>query len=360
MRRDEAKHTGDRPPSPEETAAISGAAYAFGYPLVLMDVTARSITSVPRPTGDRAPVNQLAHLREFPDASFTDVVSPNADTLYSSAVLDLRAEPLVLSVPDSNNRYYLMPMLDGWTNVFASPGKRTTGTGPHDFAVVGPRWTGTLPAELERIDAPTNLVWLIGRTQTNGKADYPPVHAFQDSMSLTPLSAWGTDYTPPVTPVGEPADPSAPVDQVAAMDAETFFARLAELMVDNPPATGDAEAVARFAAIGLVPGKPYALGLLDSERREAVERTPTQVRETLAGALATPRSDALVNGWTYLTGLGSYGTDYELRALVAFVGLGRTWTRTRSTQTSVSTPTGSHCRASTLTGCASSLASGRP
>jgi hypothetical protein len=129
MRRVEAKRTEGRPPSPEETAVVSGEAYAFGYPLVLMDVTARSMTSVPEPTGGHAPVNQLAHLREFPDASFTDVVSPNADTMYSTAVLDLRAEPLVLSVPDSHDRYYLMPMLDGWTNVFASPGSGPPGPG---------------------------------------------------------------------------------------------------------------------------------------------------------------------------------------------------------------------------------------
>jgi hypothetical protein len=322
MRSDEAKDPGGTPPSPEETAAISGEAYAFGYPLVLMDVTARSITSVPRPTGPHAPLNTFAHLRKFPDASFTDVVSPNADTLYSSAVLDLRAEPFVLSVPDSHGRYYLMPMLDGWTNVFASPGKRTSGTEPHDFAIVGPHWKGTLPPGLERIDTPTNLVWLIGRTQTNGKADYPAVHAFQDGMRLTPLSGWGSDHTPAVVPVGQPTDASAPVDQVAAMGAETFFDRLAQLMADNPPANGDAEAVARFATIGLVPGTPFSLGLLDSDRRDAVERAPAQARETLARALATPRPDTLVNGWTYLTGLGRYGTDYELRALVAFVGLG--------------------------------------
>jgi hypothetical protein len=143
--------------SPQQTAAITREAYTFGYPLVLMDDTARSMTSVPRPMGQHAPVNQFAHLREFPDATFTDVVSPNADTLYSSVVFDLREEPTVLSLPDSHDRYYLMPMLDAWTNVFASPGKRTTGTGPHELAIVGPHWQGTLPAELERIDAPTSL-----------------------------------------------------------------------------------------------------------------------------------------------------------------------------------------------------------
>jgi hypothetical protein len=197
-----------------------------------MDATARSLTSVPRPTGQRAPLNQFAHLREFPDATFTDVVSPNADSLYSSVVFDLRVEPIVLSVPDSHDRY-LMPMLDAWTNVFASPGKRTTGTGAHDFAIVGPHWEATLPAGLERIDASTNLAWMIGRTQTNGKGDYAAVHEFQDGLKLTPLSAWGSDYRPPEAPVSGTVDPTPPVDQVAALDAESSFHRLAALMVDN-------------------------------------------------------------------------------------------------------------------------------
>jgi len=139
---------------------LAAQAYTFGYPLVLMDVTARSLTSVPRPTGQHAPMNQFAHMREFPDATFAD--SPNADTLYSSAFFDLRAEPVVLSVPDSHDRYYLMPMLDAWTNVFASRGKGTTGTGPHDFAIVGPHWQGTLPTGLERNRRPDES----GRTRS--------------------------------------------------------------------------------------------------------------------------------------------------------------------------------------------------
>jgi hypothetical protein len=308
--------------SPQDAGALAREAYAFGYPLVLMDATARLETSVARPEGIRAPLNQFAHLREFPDPSFTTVVSPNADTLYSSVFFDLRAEPIVLSIPDSGGRYYLMPMLDAWTNVFASPGKRTTGTGPGDFAIAGPRWNGTLPSGVERIDAPTNLVWMIGRTQTNGKADYEAVRGFQNGMRLTPLSAWGGDYAPPEVPVSGEVDSTPPVDQVAALDAETFFKRLAALMVDNPPASADADALARFAAIGFVPGEPFSLDELGPEQRAAIEQAPQQVGAGLAQALATPRPETLVNGWTYLTGLGRYGTDYGLRALVATFGLG--------------------------------------
>ena len=176
---------------------IATDAYLFGYPLVMMDVTKTISTAVPKPEGARAPINQFAHVRAFPDATFTDVVSPNADTLYSLAWLDLTKEPMVLSLPDMGKRYYLMQLVEAWTNVFAAPGTRTTGNGKGAFAIVGPGWTGALPTGVKELKSPTNMVWIIGRTQTNGKDDYPAVHAIQDQYKLTPLSAWSRDYTPP-------------------------------------------------------------------------------------------------------------------------------------------------------------------
>ena len=129
----------------DQAAKVAEDAYVFGYPLVLMDVTKKVSTAVPKPEGTKAPINQFAHLRAFPDATYTDVVSPNADTLYSLAWLDVAKEPIVLSVPEMGKRYYLMQIMDDWTNVFANPGTRTTGSGKGDFAIVGPRWTGSCP-----------------------------------------------------------------------------------------------------------------------------------------------------------------------------------------------------------------------
>ena len=131
------------------TRAAAKDAYVYGYPLVLMDVTRAKMTNLPSPTGTNAPMGQLVSVRAFPDATFTDVVSPNADTLYSMGWLDLEQEPIVMSVPDTHGRYYLMELLDGWTNVIPSPGKRTTGTGKGNFALTGPGWSGTLPGRGE-------------------------------------------------------------------------------------------------------------------------------------------------------------------------------------------------------------------
>src|SRR5215472_1019187 len=192
--------------------------YIFGYPLLLMDATRAKLSNVPHSTEvGSAPMNQFAHMKTFPDASFTEVVSPNADTLYSQGWLDLAKEPIVLSVPDTHGRYYLMPMLDAWTNVFASPGKRTTGTGKGTFAITGPRWSGSLPANVKEIKSPTDMVWIIGRTQTNGKADFAAVNAIQNQYKLTPLSAWGKPYTPPSDVATDPNVDmkTPPVEKVA-------------------------------------------------------------------------------------------------------------------------------------------------
>ena len=254
----------------DQAAKVAEDAYVFGYPLVLMDVTKAVSTAVPKPEGTKAPINQFAHVRAFPDATFTDIVSPNADTLYSLAWLDLAKEPMVLSVPEMGKRFYLMQIMDDWTNVFANPGTRTTGGGKGDFAIVGPKWKGKLPEGVKELSSPTNTVWICGRTQTNGKEDYPAVRAIQDQYKLTPLSAWGKDYTPPSkVPVAKGVDAKTPgAEQVAKMDAATFFARLNTVMKDNPPAAADADAMKRFAAIGVAPGKPFDPAKLDSGGRQ--------------------------------------------------------------------------------------------
>jgi hypothetical protein len=317
----------DEPPRQKlnEQAAlqIGIEAYLYGYPIVLMDVTRQVATAVPKADEKRAPVNQFHHSKAFPDHSFTAVVSPNADTLYSTAWLDLLREPIILSVPDTGKRYYLIQMLDAWTNVFAAPGTRTTGNGKGDFAVVGPAWTGQLPKGVKEIKSPTNMVWIIGRTQTNGKDDYPAVHAIQRQYKVTPLGTWGKEYQPPDNvPVAPGVDTkTSPAEQVAKMDTATFLGRLAALMKDNPPAPADAEIIKKLAAISLLPGKDFDFKTLDPAVAKALERGVAGVRMQMAAAGKEPKGK-LVNGWMIFRDLGRYGNNYLYRAAVAWVALG--------------------------------------
>jgi hypothetical protein len=247
-------------------------------------------------------------------------VSPNPDTLYSSAWLDLTEQPVVLSVPDTDGRYYLMPLLDAWTNVFASPGARTTGTHSGDFAIVGPDWRGELPRNLREIDAPTSMVWAIGRTRTDGPADYDAVHQVQAGFRLTPLGSWGGASTPPPgRPVPE-ASGAAPVDQVAGMDAETFFGRAARLLLDNPPRHGDVAAMARMRHIGVAPGS-FTWDSFGDRARSAIAAGRADGLAEVEAEGRRPRG-TVRNNWALLDDLGQYGTDYLRRAAVAWLGLG--------------------------------------
>src|SRR5262245_23812630 len=163
--------------SEEQALALGTEAYVYGYPLITMEMTRRVVTNVAAPQGAHAPMGQFANLREYPNASFRDVTAPNADTLYSSAFLDLTAEPYVLSLPDEGKRYYLMPMLSGWTDVFQVPGKRTSGDKAQTYAITGPNWKGTLPAGVKQLKSPTALVWILGRTYCPGTPeDHMAVH----------------------------------------------------------------------------------------------------------------------------------------------------------------------------------------
>jgi hypothetical protein len=307
----------------DDALKIGTEAYVFGYPLVLMDVTRQVSTAVPKVLGQKAPVNQFAHMREFPDHTSAGVLIPDADTLYSFAWLDLQREPMILGLPAVGKRYYMMPMLDAWSNVFAVPGTRTTGNGRGDFAIVGPQWTGTLPAGLKEIRSPTAMVWLIGRTQTGGRRDYAAVHAIQDKYTLTPLSAWGKGYTPPANvPIEQGTNLKLPPkSQVAQMDAATYFGRLNALMQDNPPAAADAPALARFVAIGVAPGRSFDLTHLDLAVAKGLERSVRAGQAQIVTNTKQARGTN-INGWGLFTATGSYGTNYLWRSIVALTGLG--------------------------------------
>jgi hypothetical protein len=304
--------------TPNEAEAIATLGYIYGYPLVLMDATRAS---------SPAPVNRFAHLAEFPDDKFTDVVAPNVDTLSSSAWLDLHAEPIVLSVPDVGRRYYTMQLLDAWTNVIAAPGTRTTGNGNGAFAIIGPGWRGDLPSGVEPIQSPTEMAWLIGRTYTAGARDYDAVHAIQRQYELTPLHALGgpTRAVPAAGTGGTPGplrpDSDPPVARVEKLGAGPFFARLAELMKANPPTESDEPLVRRLGQLGIVPGAAFDLDRLPASIVDAVEAGVAAGRARLHGAgleaLGKP-----VNGWRMRLDLGRHGTNYEQRATVALTRLG--------------------------------------
>ena len=291
---------------------LGAEAYLYGYPLVMMETTrVHSGQFI-------GPENQLRLVRQFPDANFKDVVRPNVDTLYTTAFISMKDGPWVFEMPANTERYELMPFMDAWTNVFASPGTRTSGTAAATYLLTGPGWQGDVPVGMQRLQSSTDMVWLIGRTQTNGVADYARVHRLQDRLRLKKL---GPDNTPTSSTPDAwqrstmPAVP--PVVQMRNMTTADFYERLMGLMVANPASADDAPMLQRLAAVQLVPGQAVSLNALNKAcfalGRWLADYKVHKVLRTKAtdGTWASPPLN-----------LGAYGTDYNTRAAVAMVGLG--------------------------------------
>jgi hypothetical protein len=242
--------------------------------------------------------------------------------LYEAIWCDISNEPVVMQLPALAKRYALFPMLDAWTNVFASPGTRTTGDDAQTFAVTGPGWRGTLPAGVGEYKCPTSFFWMIGRIYSSGTPDdFAAVHQLQDAMKVVPLSAYGTMYKPPAGRVDPSIDmKTAVVTQVNALPGAVFFTTFAQLLAKNPPPAADAPMVAKLAQLGIVPGQGLDPGKLDPAILAAMNAAPAAALPQIKAYL--PRIGKAVNGWTYSTRLGSYGTEYALRAVTAWMALG--------------------------------------
>ncbi|TCT34764.1 hypothetical protein EDC90_10308 [Martelella mediterranea] len=310
------------PLSASEAEEIAIGAYLVGYPLVTMDISEKVTTNCAQAGSSfGAAINQFSNMNEFPDATFTDVVRPNADTLYSSLMYDVSKEPLVISVPASGGRYWLLQIMDAWTDVYTTPGSRATGNEAQTFAIVPPGWQGTLPEGVKRYDSPTDRGWVLGRVQTNGKADYGNVHAFQKGLKAVPLSASGKDYKAPACVADPSIDMRAPIEQVNGMDGKAFFEHFSEAMKQNPLHANDYPAEDRMARIGIVPGKDFDFNAQPAVVQKAIEDAPSKALPLIEAT--SEHSGININNWRVnLIGIGTYGADYLSRAAVAYYGLG--------------------------------------
>ena len=307
----------------EQAHAIGVDAYLYFYPLITMDLTRKQSTNIePGKEFGKGPMNTFVSVPAYPPADLKVVVRINFDTLYSIAWLDLTKEPLIVSAPDTNGRYYLLPMLDMWTDVFASPGWRTTGTQAGNFLVTPPGWNGTVSSTFTRISAPTPYVWIIGRTQTNGPQDYDAVHKIQAGLNVTPLSQWGKTPKPIEVKIDPTVDmKTPPKTQVDTMAADQYFAYAAELLKLHPPHITDEPIIARLKHIGIEPGKSFDISLLDPASKKALESVPGDAQKLMAWKV--PTLARVGNGWSMNTDtMGVYGNYYLKRAIVTQFGLG--------------------------------------
>jgi hypothetical protein len=297
-------------------------AYVYGFPLVLMDLTNRVLTATPKAGEYSAPFNQIFRMPGFVSPDFKIVVRVSVNSVWSAGILDLDKEPLVFSYPDSDGRYFVIQLMNNWTDDFASVGTRTSSGRGGRFLIAGPKWNGTAPADVKDVyRSPTRYGWVLIQMAAAGPQDFPAIHKLQDQLQLTPLSAWGKPYTPPDSvPVDPDVDLTAtPYDQVRLMTGEMFFKRLAMLLKDNPPYPADAPMLEKLKRIGIEPGKPFDRTTVEPAIMNGLNRAPPEVWLKFATG---PYTMPAVNGWLNILNLGRYGTDYTTRAFAAWFGLG--------------------------------------
>jgi hypothetical protein len=323
----------ETPITEQEAHDIGVDAYLYFYPLVTMDLTRKVTTNMePGKQPGFGPANMFNSFAEFPAAGFTAVVRPNFDTLYSSAFLDLSRGPVIVSAPDTGGRYYMLPMLDMWTDVFASPGSRTTGTQAVNFLVTPPGWQPNfrerfiadlvLPKDIQIIEATTPYVWIIGRTKTDGSKDYDTVHKIQAGYKITPLSQWGRPEKAPAAKIDPAIDmKTPPKEQVDKMPTDKFFAYAAELLGINPAHATDQPMIAQLKKIGIEPGQSFDVDKADPAIRNGLANAAGDAQKLMAWKV--PTLAPVVNGWSMNTNtMGVYGNYYLKRAIIAQQGLG--------------------------------------
>lgn len=282
-------------------------AYVFGYPLVLMDATRQAMATT-------APSNRLIHRCSPVGPDDRAVVRPNTDTLYSTAWLDLTQDGLVVSVPGTEGRYYVLQLLDAYSNVFASVGTRTTGTNAFTFAIMGPQCTRAtcLPSSVVQLRAPTDTVWLIARLRPRGVAD-EGASVIQRALGLHDLSAWESGDRRPLPATcafsdstgGDvpPLPPPPPPCVVASMPDATFFTTMARLYCRNPPSV-----------------RPPSLDHPVTIRESGNEVAQCAMQRILC---RTAPNVQVHDGWRWvLCGMGDFGSDFLLRAQTALRLLG--------------------------------------
>lgn len=302
-----------------DQAQATAAGYLYGYPLVMMELTRQHQLAM-----GTTRMNDLQHSTRFPDANFNSVVSPNVDTLYSIGHFDLRAEPLVFSIPSTAGHYFMMPIMDAWTNVVASPGTRTIGDAARTYLIAGPNWKGEVPEGMELIRMPTQLAWMIGRIESSGPKDYAEINGLQKRFRFQTLSAWQGHPRPkadlPTITLPRLNRSQPPDQQLATWSQEEFFSTLCRLLPDNPPRAADTGQIDNLRASGLLQGDCQ-------DGQSAWQRLGSgigyrKVVEVLSDKNGLVAGLPTYNGWHISYDLGEYSDRYSERAAVAKIGLG--------------------------------------
>ena len=298
-------------------------AIVWGSPLVVMYNLRFNDALGPRAKAAPNAIWRMENISTPELSAEAGYVTPNVNTVYGFGFLDLGTEPIVMSVPDSHGRYYMVEIVDMWTNAFAYAGGIATGYTGGKFALVGPGWKGELPPDVKRIDCPTRWVMIQPRVHLLDQQDLPEALKVLDGITVQGLAAATGKPAPPAPSYNYPApklyDAKLPVSALALSDPLQFWEILADAMIENPPPEDQMSALLpMFHMLGLEPGKPWNRAGVNPVVLTAMRQAAVKVPELLSHM----PSGSFVNGWFRPPpSMGNFGTDYLTRAVIARVGL---------------------------------------
>ena len=318
---------------PEDIATL---AYIWGFPLVATQRTFDYYTSpdsIAKGINLAGPENNMSFARQLVTPNDTGTVTPNADTLYGYAFLDLSKEPVVFQVPPIEpDRYNTNQFMDVYTNNYAYIGTRATGSEGGTYLIAGPNWEGTVPEGMTKIWSPTNLAWVLHRILVKGPFDISNVNAIQDQIKVMPLSAYQSNSTSSSssssnagsmattkTNESDTQVPISPRPQFIPTTGIKVYDEISAAMVGNPLNLPDPGLVKKLASIGIGPGETPSTQSNDTIR-QAFETGITEGEKLIRAKAAN--FGEVVNGWTVNAAAGVYATDYLFRAATTVVGIG--------------------------------------
>ncbi|MDQ2652131.1 MAG: DUF1254 domain-containing protein [Chloroflexota bacterium] len=284
---------GVSPVTPQEAQTIARDAFIYGFPLVENYKTMYAYAIAEGNPNYKAPFNQISSIARVATPADTTVITPNSDTPYSFIVLDLRAEPVVLTVPPiREGRYFSWQNLDLYTYLAPYIGSRTTGNGGGRFLFAGPNWTGETPEGVSMVlQLPTELGFTLGRTQLFGPDDLDNVKAIQAGYTAQTLSQYLGESAPPAAPTVD----WLPYDETKA-DGIGFFDYLSFLLQFAPTLPEDKGIRANMARIGVVPGQAFDATALTPEVQDALQAGIDAASAAIATDIATLGSASVLFG----------------------------------------------------------------
>ena len=306
--------------TPEEVKQIAEEAYTYAFPMMMGYRFAYATFLQPASPGYRGPVNAGPFGEAVTlDHTFKDVITPNADTPYSLGLLDLRGGPVVLTVPEVTDRYYVMQFenLLGCNELFV--GSRATGSAAGSYFLMGPNWKGDVPEGFSgSFRFETDIVFILGRTQLLGADDQPALAEVMRQYRLEPYEVFQGGEAPTL-----PAFDWPHWDDPASRDERFIGYMNALLPLYQPIHPSETELFARFASIGIGPGVSFDPDALSDEQRQAIVQGIAAALETLTRRFSEIAQT--VNGWAIVEAAGGrafYNGDHVLRALAAQRGWG--------------------------------------